>query len=333
MSFVEFLKVEPWEVFLAFLLDLLIGDPDFIPHPVVGIGKLIEKTERILRKIPLHEKILGVVLFLIVNGIVIYLSFLVLYIVRFGTNSGFLVVKIFSELVFIFLLSQFLALKGLIKEAKKVERFLCLGELDLARKALKSLVGRDTEGLSEKKIRIAVSESLSENLNDAVIAPLFYLLIGGFLGLVFYKTVNTLDSMVGYRDERYIYLGWCSAKMDDLLNYLPARISGMMIVFTAFIFGGFALAKRVFKIMRRDGRKHLSPNSGIPEAALAGFLGIQMGGPHFYRGVLVEKPYIGEECISDYSSVITISCKVIIISAFLFLGIGLFLKIIFEGFI
>ncbi|MDW8136013.1 MAG: adenosylcobinamide-phosphate synthase CbiB [Thermodesulfobacterium sp.] len=333
MNFFEYLKVEVWEILLAFFLDLLIGDPEFIPHPIVGIGKLIEKTENFLRKFSISEKVLGIFLFLGVNSIVLSLVFLGLFFILWGKKSEYVGLKIFSEGLFIFLISQFLALKGLIREAQRVEKFLISGDLVSARRALRALVGRDTENLSEKKIRIAVSESLSENLNDAVLAPLFYLFLGGFPGMVFYKTVNTLDSMVGYRDEKYLKLGWFSAKMDDLLNYLPARISGLMIVLTSFILGGSSLAKRSFITMLRDGRKHLSPNSGIPEAALAGFLGIKMGGPHFYKGVLVEKPYIGEELLSDYSLVIKTSCKVVLISSFLFLVLAISLKIIFtKGF-
>ncbi len=330
MTIFEYFKVEIWEIILAFFLDLLIGDPKFVPHPVVGIGKLIEKTENFLRKISLSERILGVILFLVVNIVVFLLTFLVLYLIFLGKNSSYLELKFFSEVIFIFLISQFLALKGLIEEAKRVENFLISGDLISARRALKALVGRDTEKLSEKKIKTAVAESLSENLNDAVIAPLFYLFLGGFPGIVFYKTLNTLDSMVGYRDEKYLNFGWFSAKMDDLINYFPARIAGLMIVMSSFILGGFASAKRSFITMIKDGKKHLSPNSGIPEAALAGFLGIQMGGPHFYRGVLIEKPYIGEERITDYSSIIMTSCKIVILSSFLFLVWAIFFKIIFE---
>lgn len=328
MNLLEYFKVEVWEVSLAFFLDLLVGDPEVIPHPVVGIGKLIEKTEVFLRRLPFSERILGIILFLVVNGITLGLAFLFVFLILLGKSSNHLGVKLFSEAVFIVLMSQFLALKGLIKEAKRVENFLILGDIISARRALKALVGRDTERLSEKKIRTAVVESLSENLNDAVLAPLFYLFLGGFPGLVFYKTVNTLDSMVGYRDERYLKFGWFSAKMDDLLNYLPARIAGLTIVMSSFILGGFSSARRSLTIMLRDGKKHLSPNSGIPEAALAGFLGIQMGGPHFYKGVLIEKPYIGEEYLTDYSSLIKTSCKIVIISSFLFLMLATFLKIL-----
>lgn len=312
--------VDSLTIALAFLLDLVIGDPKKY-HPISGIGKLIQKTENLLIDIHLDGKLGGLLLFLIVCSITLFLSifFIKLLSLLSALSKSF---YFFSLVILIIVSSLFLALKGLILASSTVDRLVNENRLSEARTALKALVGRDTENLTPKQIKIAVVESLSENLSDAVIAPLFYFLIGGFPFLVLYKTVNTLDSMVGYKNERYKNFGWFSARMDDLFNFIPARIAGFMIVLaTLFIFGA-KKAKDSFRIMLRDGRKHLSPNSGIPEAAMAGALGIRVGGPNYYHGILVEKPYIGEE--KEFSDdVIKLAQKVVVLSSFLFLIIAL----------
>lgn len=312
--------VDSLTIALAFLLDLVIGDPKKY-HPISAIGKLIQNTENLLRGIHLNGKLGGLLLFLIVCSITLFLSifFIKLLSLLSALSKSF---YFFSLVILIIVSSLFLALKGLILASSTVDRLVNENRLSEARTALKALVGRDTENLTPKQIKIAVVESLSENLSDAMIAPLFYFLVGGFPFLVLYKTVNTLDSMVGYKNEKYKNVGWFSARMDDLFNFIPARITGLMIVLaTLFIFGA-KKAKDSFRIMLRDGRKHLSPNSGIPEAAMAGTLGIRLGGPNYYHGILVEKPYIGEE--KEFSDdVIKLAQKVVVLSSFLFLIIAL----------
>jgi len=312
--------VDSLTIALAFLLDLVIGDPKKY-HPISAIGKLIQNTENLLRGIHLDGKLGGLLLFLIVCSITLFLSifFIKLLSLLSALSKSF---YFFSLVILIIVSSLFLALKGLILASSTVDRLVNENRLSEARTALKALVGRDTENLTPKQIKIAVVESLSENLSDAMIAPLFYFLVGGFPFLVLYKTVNTLDSMVGYKNEKYKNVGWFSARMDDLFNFIPARITGLMIVLaTLFIFGA-KKAKDSFRIMLRDGRKHLSPNSGIPEAAMAGTLGIRLGGPNYYHGILVEKPYIGEE--KEFSDdVIKLAQKVVVLSSFLFLIIAL----------
>jgi len=312
--------VDSLTIALAFLLDLVIGDPKKY-HPISAIGKLIQNTENLLRGIHLDGKLGGLLLFLIVCSITLFLSifFIKLLSLLSALSKSF---YFFSLVILIIVSSLFLALKGLILASSTVDRLVNENRLSEARTALKALVGRDTENLTPKQIKIAVVESLSENLSDAMIAPLFYFLIGGFPFLVLYKTINTLDSMVGYKNEKYKNVGWFSARMDDLFNFIPARITGLMIVLaTLFIFGA-KKAKDSFRIMLRDGRKHLSPNSGIPEAAMAGTLGIMLGGPNYYHGILVEKPYIGEE--KEFSDdVIKLAQKVVVLSSFLFLIIAL----------
>ncbi|MEN2994743.1 MAG: adenosylcobinamide-phosphate synthase CbiB [Thermodesulfovibrio sp.] len=309
----------------AFLVDLLVGDPKKY-HPIRVIGKLIEKTEEFLRNRDLNNRFGGFLLFLFVTVSVFLLSILFVYFLNiFGSISW--VTFLFSCIALVTVGSLFIALKGLIEEAKKVDKLLNESNLTQARVSLKSLVGRDTENLSPEKIRVAVIESLAENLSDGVIAPLFYFFIGGFPFLVLYKTVNTLDSMVGYKNERYIKFGWFSAKMDDIFNYIPARITGFLIVLSSLILFGFSYAKRSFKIMLRDGKNHSSPNSGIPEAAISGAVGVRLGGPNYYEGVLVEKPYIGDEFERVHSRHIKSAIKIVILSSFIFV----FLSIIIRG--
>ncbi|HXW69164.1 MAG TPA: adenosylcobinamide-phosphate synthase CbiB, partial [Dissulfurispiraceae bacterium] len=220
-----------------------------------------------------------------------------------GTIAGMAVV--------VCLTASTMAIRGLITSAQAVIRPVKTGDLEKARLNLSKIVGRDTHSLSREDILKATMESLAENLSDGFIAPLFYLLIGGLPLAMVYKAVNTLDSMVGYNNDVYRHFGWAAARLDDIANYLPARITGLLIVLATFpvmlfkdTLRALTATRRSFTTMLRDGKKHLSPNSGIPEAAMAGALGIRMGGPSAYGGVVVEKPYIGDagtkEAAADY---------------------------------
>ncbi|WP_353684576.1 adenosylcobinamide-phosphate synthase CbiB [Thermodesulfovibrio sp. 3907-1M] len=320
----KILYVESWTVALAFLIDFLIGDPKRY-HPVVAIGKLIKKTEEFLRDMKLTGRFGGFLLFLSVTFIVFLFSIIFVYFLDILSKLSH-ITWLFSFIFLAIFSSLFIALRGLINEAKGVNKLLDEGNLVQARLSLKALVGRDTGNLSEEKIRIAIIESLSENLSDAVIAPLFYFFIGGFPFLVLYKTVNTLDSMVGYKNERYIDFGWFSAKMDDVFNYIPARITGVLIVLSSFIVAGFSSGKNSLKTMLRDGKKHSSPNSGIPEAAIAGALGVRLGGPNYYEGIFVEKPFIGDILKIVSREDVNLSIKIIITSSFIFISTSIVLR-------
>lgn len=322
--YMKIFYVENWTVVAAFLIDFLSGYPKKY-HPIKAIGKLIEKNESFLRNRKLTGRFGGFLLFLLVTAPIFLFSIIFVYFIE-KMNSLSMIGWLFSRIFLVLFSSLFIALRGLIYEAKKVDKLLNEGNLVQARISLKALVGRDTENLIPEKIRIAIIESLAENLCDAVIAPLFYFFLGGFPFLVFYKTVNTLDSMVGYKNERYIKFGWFSAKMDDIFNYVPARITGIFIVLSSFILLGFSTGKRSLKIMLRDGKNHSSPNSGIPEAAMAGALGVRLGGPNYYGGILVEKPYIGEDLNSISSELINLSIKIITVSSFLFILASIFLR-------
>jgi len=315
-------EVKGYQVLLAFLLDLVIGDPRIIPHPVCGIGKIIAKYEALFRKLPVSEKIQGVFFFL---GVVFTLFILGLIFCAFLSLlervSFFL-----SQAIFIFVSSLFLALKSLIDAGLMVEEALKKGDILLARMELKALVGRDTENLDKKEIRKAILESYAENLNDAVIAPLFWFALLGFMGLLIYKTVNTLDSMVGYKNERYLHFGWFSAKMDDLLNFIPARITAILISLSALFYLGKDAFFRTLSSIKEFAHLHPSPNSGYPEAALAGALGVRLLGPSFYEKKLIPKPYLGYSLHENYENALFMAIRLLYISSFIMIGLILFLK-------
>jgi adenosylcobinamide-phosphate synthase len=292
-------------ILMAFLLDIAIGDPKWLPHPVRIMGRSIAKTETLLRKSEVSSqkskvKLKGIVLVFIIVGLTFGLTTLIVYfLIRLKDLSTFLF--FLSSAFMIYLTATTIALHELIKSAKIVIESIKNKDLDSARKNLSMIVGRDTQNLSEKGILKAVIETLSENLSDGIIAPLFYLTIGGLPLAMTYKAINTLDSMVGYKNERYKDFGWAAAKLDDIANYIPARISGVLISFASLVVcRSLSNAYCSLRTMVKDGKKHLSPNAGMPEAAIAGALGVQLGGPSTYSGMVIQKPYIGIERTDDY---------------------------------
>lgn len=295
------LAVTPFILMAAFMLDLAIGDPHWLPHPVRAIGKAIGQTETLLRrylKTSSAERLGGILLVILITAPTFTATYLITGGLIRPINN---ITAFFGVMVCIYLTSTTLATRELVKSAENVINSLKANNIEAARHDLSMIVGRDTQDLSEKSVLRATTETLAENLSDGVIAPLFYLIIGGLPLAMTYKAINTLDSMVGYKNSKYRYFGWAAARLDDLANYIPARITGLLIVITSFFISRSALTlKSSAAIMLRDGRKHSSPNSGIPEAAIAGALQIRLGGPSSYRGLLVEKPYIGDESKTDY---------------------------------
>jgi len=288
---------------LAFTLDLCIGDPVWFPHPVRIMGKAITKIEELLRKYlakhraqntEIKEKRAGIVLVVIIASST-YGLFYVLNSVLLTYHFP-LFISYFSLLVMVFLTATTLAARGLIDSAQSIIKAVMDKNLKGARIRLSHIVGRDTDTLDEKGILKATIESLAENASDGIIAPLFYFAIGGLPLAITYKAINTMDSMVGYKNDKYKNFGWAAAKLDDIANYIPARITGMLISISSMIASRspFILHSSL-KTMFRDGRNHPSPNSGVPEAAMAGALRVRLGGPSSYGGIVVEKPYIGEE--------------------------------------
>ncbi|MGI6436052.1 MAG: adenosylcobinamide-phosphate synthase CbiB [Syntrophomonadaceae bacterium] len=276
-----------WIILAALILDLLVGDPRWLPHPVIGIGLLIRKGEAAVRSLarsPGALKLGGsLMVLLIVAG-----TYLITWLIITLANLWHPYAGIGVSVV---LMSQTLAVNSLYQHAWAVLRPLRQGHLQEARKALGMIVGRDTDNLDESELVRGVVETVSENTVDGITAPLFYGFLGGPPLAMAYKAINTLDSMVGYKNQRYQDLGWAGARLDDLANYIPARLTGLLYLPLApFTFGGLS---GVVQAIRRDAPRHPSPNSGIPEAAVAGALGVQLGGLNYYEGVASQRAVMG----------------------------------------
>ena len=263
---------------IGWLLDLLIGDPQWLPHPVVWFGKAIAACEHKLNRGHLRNA-KGAVVAICLIALVFALTWLVRYWLL--SLSSYLLLLLDAIIIF-----YCLAGTTLIREVREV--FFALDRsLEEGRQQVARIVGRDTSELSAQEVRTAALETLAENMSDGVIAPLFWFALLGTPGMLAYKMVNTLDSMIGYRTERYKDFGCWAAHIDDVANYIPARLTALLMILAS---GKLRLLTFVLK----NGRKHASPNSGYPEAALAGILGCRFGGPHYYFGELFDKPYIGE---------------------------------------
>ena len=261
---------------LGWLLDFIFGDPSRLPHPVVWFGKMISWGEHRLNK-GNHRMAKGAVMAIV---LILMVFFIVWGLKRLVPS---MILWLILDTIIIF---YCLAGTTLIREVREV--FLALDRsLDEGRQQVARIVGRDTSQLSAQEVRTAALETLAENLSDGVIAPLFWFALLGTPGMLAYKMVNTLDSMIGYRTERYKDFGCWAAHIDDVANYIPARLTALLMVIAS---GKLSLLKFVWK----NGRRHASPNSGYPEAALAGVLNCRFGGPHYYFGELFDKPYIGE---------------------------------------
>ncbi|MCL2409851.1 MAG: adenosylcobinamide-phosphate synthase CbiB [Oscillospiraceae bacterium] len=274
----------------GFSLDLIIGDPQRFPHIVRLMGLTISKLERLLQhifpKTPRGEILGGVILAVVVVVLFTGPVFIALFFAyRFSPWLGFSI-----ETLFIY---QCLAIKSLRVESMKVFHALKSGNILLARKNLSMIVGRDTENLDEQGIARAAVETVAESTADGVIAPMFYIMLGGAAFGILLKAVSTMDSMVGYKNERYLYFGRAGARFDDVFGYIPARLAAYMMIVSAKLTG--LNARGAARIWRRDRKNHASPNSGHTEAACSGALGIRLAGPAIYSGELREKPYIGDD--------------------------------------
>ncbi len=269
-------------------LDGLLGDPRWLPHPVRLMGAFVNWCDPMIRSRFISgtgRRIAGIVLALFVAGASFFAAWVTL-------EVAFLVHPWLGHLLWIVLGYTTLAAKDLAKHAWEVHSRLSAGSLGEARDAASFMVGRDTDRLSEPEIARATIESVAESTSDGVIAPLFYLVIGGPSLALAYKAVNTLDSMIGHREAPYGDIGWASAKLDDLANVVPARLTAVLLILSSCI--RRASIVDVWRIYRRDCTKHASPNSGHPEAAMAGALGVGLGGASVYHGIRVERPQIGD---------------------------------------
>lgn len=273
----------------GYILDLILGDPYMVPHPVVAIGKLVTFcTDRLLREKDTSscKRRKGIIMVIVVLFFSAFIPFCILYVAyKLHVFAGLIIESIMCW--------QILAAKSLRTESTKVESALEEGDTDKARFNVSMIVGRDTKNLDKKGIIKAAVETVAENSSDGVIAPLFYMLFGGAVAGFLYKGINTMDSMAGYKNDKYIDFGRAAAKLDDIANFIPARISAFLMVISAFILG-FDV-KNAWKIFIRDRYKSTSPNSGQTESVCAGALGIELLGDAYYFGRLVKKPSIGDD--------------------------------------
>lgn len=312
---------------LAYLLDLVWGDPQRLPHPVRLLGKCISGLENFSRSVassPWQLKIWGIIIAILMSsGTFLTVSL-----------SLFLAEKVYWLAQFmlgVFFAYCSLATKDLYIETRKVFEALQKEDLLKARKELAQVVGRDTAHLEEAQIIRALIETIAENIGDGIIAPLFYLGLGGPAMAMTYKAINTLDSMLGYKNAKYRHLGWASAKLDDVVNFIPARLSGLIIVISCAI-----LRKpwqESLRILLRDHQRHDSPNSGWPEAAMAGALGLQLGGINYYFGEAHQKPYLGDKKKNFQITDIREAWKILFLSSllmFLFIFSGVYLLLGFP---
>ncbi|MDD4335424.1 MAG: adenosylcobinamide-phosphate synthase CbiB [Desulfotomaculaceae bacterium] len=275
-------------VMTAFLLDLLVGDPALIPHPVVLIGKAIEILEHLSRRIsqnPAALKIMGILTALMITAGSWVLTYLLARWV-FGINYWA------GVILSVWLISTTIAARGLARAAGEIYLLLQNNDLAEARRKVGMIVGRDTDQMEPGSVIRASVETVAENIVDAVVAPIFYAFIGGAPLAITYRAVNTLDSMLGYKNERYLNFGMGSARLDDIANYIPARLTGLFLLAAAWILR--MSAKGTLQAVLRDASDHPSPNSGIPEAAVAGALGVQLGGINYYNGRSSFGAYMGK---------------------------------------
>ncbi|WP_024832143.1 adenosylcobinamide-phosphate synthase CbiB [Ruminiclostridium josui] len=270
---------------IAFILDLIFGDPYWLLHPVCIIGKAISALEKMLRKIVKNELFAGTVLVLVISGLAFFVPFLILYLAN--TLNYYLAMGI--EIYFCY---QIFAVKSLKKESMKVYYPLNEGNYPEARKYLSYIVGRDTQNLDAKGITKATVETIAENTTDGVVAPLFYMAIGGAPLAFLYKAINTMDSMIGYRNEKYEKFGKVAARLDDIANFIPARITALLMIAASALNG--LDYKNAFRMFLRDRKNHKSPNSAQTESVCAGALNVQLAGNAYYFGQLVHKPTIGD---------------------------------------
>ena len=312
-----------WAVLGGFVLDALFGDPAWLPHPVVYMGKAISKLETFLRprlpKTPQGELLGGaIVAFCLPVG-----TFLLTGLVCWGAAR---LHPLLGLAVQMFWCGQALAARGLVQESTNVYKELKKPDLPGARKAVSRIVGRDTAELTAEGVTKAAVETVAENASDGVIAPLLYMLIGGAPLALTYKAINTMDSMLGYKNEKYLYFGRVPAKLDDVANYIPSRLAGLLwVAAAAFTHND---AKGAWKIWRRDRRNHASPNSAQTESACAGALGVQLAGPAYYFGEYYAKPTIGDALRPVEPEDILRANRMMVAESILALAIGLGLRVL-----
>ena len=304
------------KIWIAYVLDLIFGDPQNVVHPVQVIGKIISAGEKVLLR-KKYKFLAGAVL----NIFTVSITYTSMYLISKSVK-----ISVFFMIIEIYLMYTIFSINSLAREGNRVYRILKEGDIEKARKDLSYLVSRDTETMDEKMIIRSTMETISENTVDGIVAPMFYMFLGGMPLAMAYKAINTLDSMVGYKNEKYMDFGKFSAKVDDAANFIPARITGILIVFASMILGYDY--KNSLKIFLRDRKNHSSPNSAHSEASVAGALGVQFGGKVSYFGKETDKPTIGDKTKEFELEDIRKNIRIMYVTSFLSLVI---FSLIFTG--
>ena len=304
------------KIWIAYVLDLIFGDPQNVIHPVQVIGKIISTGEKILLR-KKYKFLAGAVL----NIFTVSITYTLMYLISKSVK-----ISVFFMIIEIYLMYTIFSINSLAREGNRVYRILKEGDIEKARKDLSYLVSRDTEMMDEKMIIRSTMETISENTVDGIVAPMFYMFLGGMPLAMAYKAINTLDSMVGYKNEKYMEFGKFSAKVDDVANFIPARITGILIVLASMILGYDY--KNSLKIFLRDRKNHSSPNSAHSEASVAGALGVQFGGKVSYFGKEIDKPTIGDKTKEFELEDIRKNIRIMYVTSFLSLVI---FSLIFTG--
>lgn len=304
------------KIWIAYVLDLIFGDPQNVVHPVQVIGKIISAGEKVLLR-KKYKFLAGAVL----NIFTVSITYTLMYLISKSVK-----ISVFFMIIEIYLMYTIFSINSLAREGNRVYRILKEGDIEKARKDLSYLVSRDTETMDEKMIIRSTMETISENTVDGIVAPMFYMFLGGMPLAMAYKAINTLDSMVGYKNEKYMEFGKFSAKVDDAANFIPARITGILIVLASMILGYDY--KNSLKIFLRDRKNHSSPNSAHSEASVAGALGVQFGGKVSYFGKEIDKPTIGDKTKEFELEDIRKNIRIMYVTSFLSLVI---FSLIFTG--
>ena len=304
------------KIWIAYVLDLIFGDPQNVVHPVQVIGKIISAGEKVLLR-KKYKFLAGAVL----NIFTVSITYTLMYLISKSVK-----ISVFFMIIEIYLMYTIFSINSLAREGNRVYRILKEGDIEKARKDLSYLVSRDTEMMDEKMIIRSTMETISENTVDGIVAPMFYMFLGGMPLAMAYKAINTLDSMVGYKNEKYMDFGKFSAKVDDAANFIPARITGILIVLASMILGYDY--KNSLKIFIRDRKNHSSPNSAHSEASVAGALGVQFGGKVSYFGKETDKPTIGDKTKEFELEDIRKNIRIMYVTSFLSLVI---FSLIFTG--
>ena len=304
------------KIWIAYVLDLIFGDPQNVVHPVQVIGKIISAGEKVLLR-KKYKFLAGAVL----NIFTVSITYTLMYLISKSVK-----ISVFFMIIEIYLMYTIFSINSLAREGNRVYRILKEGDIEKARKDLSYLVSRDTETMDEKMIIRSTMETISENTVDGIVAPMFYMFLGGMPLAMAYKAINTLDSMVGYKNEKYMDFGKFSAKVDDAVNFIPARITGILIVLASMILGYDY--KNSLKIFIRDRKNHSSPNSAHSEASVAGALGVQFGGKVSYFGKETDKPTIGDKTKEFELEDIRKNIRIMYVTSFLSLVI---FSLIFTG--